>query len=254
MDNARTGSGPSDSVFFCSFPLVVWEYPCNDQQGADFLAVLAAMRTHFPEDQYILTAALPAAEVVLRCLDLAQCARFLDSINLTAYDFYGSWTSTTGHHAQLYGRRKGDVSGSSGVAYLIASGVPGRKILLGIPLFGRSFLQAAGPGQSYDGTGGEDGTFDYKDLPRKGTQEQVDKRAVAAQCIGGDGGFVTYDNPDTVATKAMFCKQKGLAVSSLLQAGVRRRRWRDRNQGRGNRQRPVAPQVLNKSSPGWSLV
>jgi GH18 family chitinase len=39
------------------------------------------------------------------------------------------------------------------------------------------------------------------------------KQAVGAYCVGGDGGFVTYDNPETVSAKAVFCKQKGLGVS-----------------------------------------
>jgi len=108
---------------------------------------------------------------------------------------------------------KDEPSGASGVQYLMASGVPAKKILLGIPLFGRSFLHVTGPGHKNRGGGGEDGSFEYSQLPRKGTKEQIDKRAVAAQCIGGDGGFVSYDNPDTVKIKATFCKQKGLGVS-----------------------------------------
>jgi chitinase len=31
--------------------------------------------------------------------------------------------------------------------------------------------------------------------------------------VGGDGGFVSYDNPETVRAKAAFAKQKGLGVS-----------------------------------------
>lgn len=112
---------------------------------------------------------------------------------------------------------KEEPSGASGVQLMMAAGVPGKKILVGIPLFGRSFLHVNGPGHKYRGAGGEDGCFEYNQLPRKGTKEQVDKRAVAAQCVGGDGGFVTYDNPDTVKVKAVFCKQKGLGVSSNCQ-------------------------------------
>ncbi|KAB5578440.1 glycoside hydrolase [Coniochaeta sp. 2T2.1] len=189
---------------------IVWEYPCDEQQGADFLELLAATRAYLPEDQYLLTAALPANQMVLQYIDLGQAALYLDFINLTAYDFFGSWTPRTGHHAQLYAMNKDETSASTGVGHLMKAGVPGKKILLGIPLFGRSFLHAAGAGQKYKGVGGEDGSFEYKDLPRKHTKEQIDKRAVAAQCVGGDGGFVTYDNPDTVKMKAAFCKQKGL--------------------------------------------
>ncbi|KAK3300187.1 glycoside hydrolase [Chaetomium fimeti] len=189
---------------------IVWEYPCTPEQGRDFLALVAAIRIHLPEDRYLLTATLPAAKPVLQNIDLRQTAEYLDTLNLTAYDFFGHWSHKSGHHAQLYAMSKDETSGAAGVKDLMSSGVPGKKILLGIPLFGRSFLGVAGPGHKNRGAGGKDGSFEYNQLPRKGTKEQVDKRAVAAQCVGADGGFVTYDNPDTVKMKATFCKQKGL--------------------------------------------
>jgi len=177
--------------------------------------LLAATRIHIPEDRYLLTAALPASKPLLQNIDLRRSAEYLDAINLVAYDFCGSWSPRTGHHAQLYAVGKDEHSGAAGVQHLMASGVPGKKILFGIPLFGRSFLHVSGPGHKNRGAGGEDGTFEYSALPRRGAKEQIDKRAGAAQCVGGDGGFVTYDNPDTVKMKAVFCKQKGLGVCIL---------------------------------------
>lgn len=189
---------------------LVWEYPCTPEQGADLLALVAAIRIHLPEDRYLLTAALPAVKPVLQNIDLRRTGEYLDSINLIAYDFYGTWTPKGGHHAQLYATHKDEPSGAAGVQHLMASGVPSKKILLGIPLFGRSFLHVTGPGHKNRGGAGDEGAFEYNTLPRRGTKEQVDKRAMAAQCVGGDGGFVTYDNPDTVKMKAAFCKQKAL--------------------------------------------
>lgn len=148
----------------------------------------------------------------MQTVDLRRAADYIDVLNLIAYDFYGTWTAKSGHHAQLYAMSKDEPSGAAGVQHAMASGMPGKKILLGIPLFGRSFLHVNGPGHKNRGAGGEDGSFEYSALPRRGTKEIVDKRACAAQCVGPDGGFITYDNPDTVRMKAAFCKQKGLAV------------------------------------------
>lgn len=133
-----------------------------------------------------------------------------------AYDFTGSWSQKCGHHAQLHASSSDEPSGSAAINYVISTGFPASKILLGIPVYGRSFLHAEGSGQTYAGHGGdEEGTFEYKVLPRYGAQEVVDTAAVAASCTGGDGGFVSYDNPETVRLKARYCKDNHLGVSNF---------------------------------------
>lgn len=201
----------SGSIVYTS--TVSWEYPSNPQQAYDFLALLATIRGHFPGDRYILSAALPADKAVLQLIDLKEAARHLDYINLVAYDFFGTWTSNSGHHAQLYAMAKDETSASSGVGYLMSHGFPADGILLGIPTHGHSFLHATGPGQALKDRGEYDGTCEYHNLPRKGSKETVDKRRIAAQCTASDVGFITYDNPETVKVKAAFVKQKGLGVS-----------------------------------------
>ncbi|KAH6657155.1 family 18 glycoside hydrolase [Truncatella angustata] len=189
---------------------ICWEYPSDAQQGADLIALFDATRMHLPADEYFLTAALPAAPGILQCIDFHTAAHYLDMINLMAYDFYGAWTHRSGHQSQLYAVNKDETSGASAVSLLVGAGFPAKRINLGIPLYGRSFLGVSGPGHRFKGVGGEEGIFDYNQLPRKGAKEQVDKRTGAAMCVGGDGGFVSYDNPDTVKMKASYCKQKKL--------------------------------------------
>lgn len=193
---------------------VDWEHPSNLEQGQNYNQLLAILRTHLPSPTYIITSALPAGEWALRNINLAQAAAYLDFINLMAYDFSGPWTEVCGHHAQLHCPQiaGSDVTAScsSAVTYMLSKGVPSRKILLGVPTYGRSFLGATEAGQSFSGHGGEEGTFEYRDLPRPGTHEQIDELAVAAFCIGSDGGFVTYDNPRTVQLKALFTKEHRL--------------------------------------------
>ncbi|KAI1022469.1 hypothetical protein LB503_000452 [Fusarium chuoi] len=187
------GGGNSSEIF----PLVASSTLLRDNFARSAKGLVEASGLDgIDKEHYVLTAALPAAKSILQFLDLMEIAEYLDFINLMAYDFFGSWTPKAGHHAQLYAMDKEETSASSGVSYLMSKGFPPKKILLG---------------HKYKGVGGaEDGTFEYNQLPRKGCKEVVDKRHVAAHCTGADGGFVTYDNPDTVKIKAGFCKQKGL--------------------------------------------
>lgn len=175
---------------------------------------MATTRAYLAEDEYVLTAALPANKEILQYVDLGRVADYLDLLNLMTYDFYGLWTPRSGHHAQLYSTSKDEPSAATIIQYVMSRGFPAKKILFGIPTYGRSFLHASGPGQKFRGGGGEDGTFEYQQVPRRGCKEAVDKRVCAAMCVGGDGGFVSYDNPETVKMKAAFCKQKGLGVSA----------------------------------------
>lgn len=205
-------------------------------QGQNYNQLLATLRSYLPSPTYIITSALPAGEWALRNINLAQAVVYLDFVNLMAYDFSGPWTKVCGHHAQLHCPQiaGGDVteSCSSAVTYVLSKGVPSHKILLGVPTYGRSFLGATKVGQTFSGHGGEEGTFEYRDLPRPGTHEQIDELAVAAFCVGSDGGFVSYDNPRTVQLKALFARQHRLGglfywtgtadlpgPKSLIQAG-----------------------------------
>ena len=176
---------------------------------------MLALRKELPAPKYFLTSALPAGEWALRNIDLAKASNYLDLINLMTYDFSGPWTNLCGHHAQLYSPKDphndaARVSCSSAVSYLKARGVSTRKILLGVPAYGRSFLGAKKVGERFTGHAGEEGTFEYKDLPRPGAVVSYDKEVGAVYCVGGDGGFVTYDDAQTVQMKAEFALKEGL--------------------------------------------
>ena len=104
---------------------------------------------------------------------------------------------------------------------------------MGIPVYGRSFVGADNVNEPYSGADGDDGVFDYCDLPRPGAKEVYDESLGAAYCVGGsDGGFVSYDTPQTVEQKAKFVTNTRLGglfywhitadkrgVNSLLETG-----------------------------------
>ncbi|KAL4884362.1 glycoside hydrolase superfamily [Aspergillus karnatakaensis] len=191
---------------------VDWEHPADAQQGQDYIRLLARLRDYLPTPRYVVATCLPAGEWALQHIDLDKAQNYVDMINIMGYDFSGPWGGETGHHAQLYSPSYANsaISCQSAVSYLLAQGVHSKKLLLGIPAYGRSFLGSDNIGQRYTGCGGEDGVFDYSELPRPGATEYHDEEVAAAYCVGGDGGFVTYDTPQTVQQKAEFVTRERL--------------------------------------------
>jgi len=195
--------------------LVDWEHPANPEQGNDYVNLLATLRAYLPMPRFCLTTALPAAEWALVNIPLARAAQYVNFINVMAYDFCGPWEKLCGHHAQLFTPTQpyssaASISVQSAISYYLSQGVPPKQLVLGVPTFGRSFLNTNGVGHPYSGQGGDEGTFEYRELPRPGAEEQFDATLGATFCHGGDGGFVTYDNPVTVKMKAKFVKQNDL--------------------------------------------
>lgn len=193
-----------------------WEHPANTLQGKHFLLLITALRARLPRERYMLTTALPTGAYCLRNLDLLAICQLLNFINIMAYDFAGPWTSSAGHHAQLFSPSitpAGVASRScqTGIEYLLSRGVPARRMILGVPVYARGFNQARGPGDAFVPCQNEcDATVEYKSLILKGLREQVDEDLGAAFCVDGDSGFLSFDNAQTVLLKAKFVKERNL--------------------------------------------
>lgn len=76
--------------------------------------------------------------------------RHLSFWNLMSYDFEGSWSTATGHQANLRG---GPNSVERAVGFYRGRGVRADKLVIGIPLYGRSFANTSGIGQPFQGVG-----------------------------------------------------------------------------------------------------
>lgn len=79
--------------------------------------------------------------------------QFLSFWNLMAYDYQGSWSDKAGHHAQLFGANAEELSTDRAVRWFTENGVPKDKMVIGLPLYGRSFLHTKGVGHSFSGVG-----------------------------------------------------------------------------------------------------
>jgi chitinase len=215
---------------------VDWEYPADATQASNMILLLQAVRNELDSysAQYAngyhfqLTIAAPAGPEHFQKLKLADLGKVLDYINLMAYDFAGSWSQYTGHDANLYPSTNNPnstpFSTDAAVKAYIAGGVPASKIVLGMPIYGRSFQSTSGIGQPFNGVGSgswENGIWDYKVLPKAGTTVQCDNAVQG--CYTYDPNtreLISFDTPDVIRNKVSYLKSRGLGGSMFWEASA----------------------------------
>ncbi|KAH6612879.1 glycoside hydrolase family 18 protein [Chaetomium sp. MPI-SDFR-AT-0129] len=213
-----------------------WEYPSDSTQGANFVALLKAVRSalddyasqHAPGHHFLLTIATPAGPANYANYRFPEIAALVDSFNLMAYDYAGSWSNVSSHQANIYPSSSAPdttpYSTDKAVSDYIAAGVPASKIVLGMPIYGRSFEATGGLGKTYTGIGTgtwEAGVWDYKDLPKSGATVQVDSAAGASYSYdAGSQELISFDTPEMIGTKVAYLKQKGLGGSMFWEASA----------------------------------
>ena len=126
-----------------------WEFPAAADK-TNFTALLTEFRTELAalgtknKTSYLLTIAAPAGSQNYSNMQLAAVAAQLDFLNLETYDYHGTWEKTTNHAAPLFESPSDPARGEglyieATVAAYLAGGVPARKLVLGIPAYGRGW-------------------------------------------------------------------------------------------------------------------
>lgn len=165
-----------------------------------------------------LSVACPAGPKNYEIMKLKAMDQYLDMWNLMAYDYAGSWDATSGYQANLYPSKENPsstpFSTDAAIKYYTSHGVKASKIVLGMPLYGRTFLATDGPGKKYSEIGEgsyEKGIWDFKALPKDGAKEMIDKTIGASWSYdAGKKIMVTYDTKEMVQQKVEYIKKEGL--------------------------------------------
>lgn len=131
----------------------------------------------------------------------------------------GAWDTVSGHQANIYRSASNPSSTAFGADeairyYTDVGQINPSKICLGMPVYGRAFLNTDGPGQPFSGVGEgswEAGVWDYKALPLPGATEYYDPDLIASWSYDpSQRMMVTYDTPEAEIHKSAYIKQTGL--------------------------------------------
>lgn len=215
---------------------VDWEYPASDTEAKNFLLLLKEIRSQLdeyaavnaPGYRFLLTIAAPAGPERYGVLQpyLKDIGNTLDFINLMAYDFAGSFSSLSGHQANLFPDSTNPAStpfsADRAVTDYISSGVSASNLVLGMPIYGRAFESTAGPGTPYSGVGQgswENGIWDYKALPRSGATVYYDEKVGASWSYdSATKEMISFDTAQMVKRKVGYVKEKGLGGGMFWEA------------------------------------
>jgi chitinase len=201
-----------------------WEYPASEVDASNFVLLLAALRSaldaysaqHALGHHFLISVASPAGPPQYNILHLGEMDNYLDIWHLMAYDYAGSWASFTGHTANLYKSTANPnatpFSTHEAVTDYTAAGVTASKIVIGIPLYGRSFEDTVGLGHSFAGVGPgnrEAGVWEYKVLPKQGATQQFDEIAHFSY-DDSTRELISYSTVGDVASAGFYITTNGL--------------------------------------------
>lgn len=216
------------------FP-VCWQADCKagpESDKDDFADLVKELRKAFDKEKprLLLTAAVNAGKYVSdRAYDAKSLAKNLDFINVMAYDFHNFMDGKTGHHAP-FKYHQGDSDKYSNVMAAMRywneeRKVPAKKLILGVPAYGRTFTLAdpsshglfapvIGPGMKGEFTG-ENGSLSYMEI-----RERIDKRGWKLERIAEVGPYAYHDNQWVGFDDAVSVKEKARFVVSKGYGGV----------------------------------
>ncbi|KAJ4709641.1 putative Chitinase [Melia azedarach] len=210
-----------------------WEFPKTPKEMQDLghlfdewrLAINAeAKATYRPP--LLVTAAVYFSvdfflDEVYRKYPVDSIHRNLDWINAMCFDYHGSWdNTTTGAHAALYDD-KSNVSTSYGLKSWLLAGVPKTKLVMGLPLYGRSWklkdpnIHGIGAPAVDVGPGveGDKGVLPFSQVEEfnrvNGATVVYDVDSVSTYSYAGSA-WIGYDDPTSTTVKIGFAQALGL--------------------------------------------
>lgn len=205
-----------------------WEYPGMSGAGhpfrpedrQNFTLLLKELRTRFNAEtvkthkRLYLTIAAGASDEFLAHTEMGQVQRYVDTVNLMAYDYYEPGSDAiTGNHAPLFTNPDDpkQISADASVQAFEKAGVPAAKILLGLPFYGHMWGQVKDqnhglyqPGKPIPGAYSNYAAITTTMLGQ-GFDRYWDSKASVPYLYSPDKQiFVSYEDPESIAAKCSY--------------------------------------------------
>ncbi|XP_058838289.1 acidic mammalian chitinase-like [Topomyia yanbarensis] len=216
-----------------------WEYPVlrggNPEDRVNFIALLSDMKTRFNGEGLLLSIAVaPTKDFHRSSYNVPEINRYVDFVNLMTFNLHGYWDAQTGHNSPLYAATWETDSVTSllnvdaCVRGWIDNGLEARKLILSIPIHGRTFklasTTATGVGMRTVGAGTEGpysleaGILSYQEvceLLKTGQYRKVWDNVQQVPYAFAGNQWISFDDVDSVALKATYARNKYLGGVSL---------------------------------------
>lgn len=201
-----------------------WEFPQSQEEMdnlgvlfEEWSAALAKEAAATSSRRLLLTASVYfAAEFILadnRSYPATSIRKNVDWVNALCFDYHGTWDiSVTGAHAALYDP-KSNVSTSFGLRSWVSAGVPAGKVVMGLPLYGRTWQlrdpAEHGVGAPAVGVALGGGLMQFKDLMdynvENNATELYDGITVSTYSYAGTA-WIGYDGAKSVKEKINYAQ------------------------------------------------
>ncbi len=212
-----------------------WEYPgmagatnhFRPEDGANFLLLLQELRSRFDAQTrpgrkpLLLSIAAGSTAEYIAHSPLAEEQRFLDTVNLMAYDYAqaGATPRPTGNNAPLFAdpQDPAHASAAGTVQAFLAAGVPASKLVLGVPFYGHLWTEVppANHGLFQPGVAASPpmptGNLDIRNMLEHGFTRFWDSAAAVPYAYNpGTRQFVSYEDPESLGQKCAYVQKQGL--------------------------------------------
>ena len=206
-----------------------WEYPVEGgvtpgrpDDTANFTLMAEEFRRQLDAVRpgLLLTAALPAPAELYKNFELKKLAASMDFLSIMAYDLHWDSEPTTFLHSPLFhdpadpskppfDTRNGDFA----VRGFLSAGVPPRKIILGVPFYGKGWtgVQDVSHGlyQSATGPAKVDGSYRALKELTGPTDRKFYEKAVTCS-VWNNSNFWSYDCPEAMKRKMAYIRRQRL--------------------------------------------